>query len=72
MALIRNRNDTLLNAAKFLKHLCRNRSSNSPFAVGCLKFDDFNYDYINSIISVSHDNVPQRKYGKSDINYLDR
>lgn len=37
--------------------MCKQRSASNPFTFGCLKFDDYNYNYINSVLLISREKV---------------
>ena len=52
-----NSADRIINTTMLLKNLCKEREKSTPFTIGWLKFDDYNYDYINSIILLSPEQV---------------
>jgi hypothetical protein len=63
-----NKTDDLINITSLIKRLSKDRSNDSPFSVGCLKFDDYNYDYINSIVLISHERMTKMHSQKVQVN----
>jgi hypothetical protein len=63
-----NKTDHLISVASLMKRLSKDRSNDSPFSVGCLKFDDYNYDYINSIVLISHERMTKIHSEKVQVN----
>ena len=48
-----SKSDPLNHTTKFIKALVKNRELSNPFSVGWLEFDDYNYDYVNSLVLIS-------------------
>jgi len=49
--------DYLSTVTNLIKELAKERTKDNPFSIGWLKFDDYNYDYINQNVLVSVDKM---------------